>query len=214
MVEPAITKVWCFRLSRTSISRAGIRDCALDPTARSLTRYQLGATYFLFAGIRQSGPDSLEVYTEQPNLESLGFYVGFLRYRQKSYSEALAAFSKTQTTDPNIRQLNGFYKGLTLGVLGLSDRAVAELDEASKIETAKPLVGPIQRVRDSLTTARTTEKRFRGEVGVGGFYSDNVALNPNPSNDPTAELLRSRSTTSPGLLAAVHGEYSWLEGGR
>ncbi|MEO8340151.1 MAG: hypothetical protein ABI604_10610, partial [Nitrospirota bacterium] len=150
---------------------------------------------------------------EQPSLDAVGFYEGFLRYRKKSYPDALAAFSKTQTTDPNIRQLNGFYKGLTLGVLGLSDQAVAELDEASKIETAEPFSGPIQRVRDTFTTARTTERRFRGEIGLGGYYSDNVALHPNPSNDPSAENLRRGSTTSPGLLTAVHGEYSWLRSG-
>ena len=177
------------------------------------TRYQLGATYFLLKDYDKADPVITEVYTEQPSLDAVGFYEGFLRYRKKSYPEALAAFSKTQTTDPNIRQLNGFYKGLTLGVLGLSDRAVAELDEASKIETAEPFSGPIQRVRDTFTTARASEKRFRGEVGLGGYYSDNVALHPNPSNDPRAEILRRGSTTSPGLLAAVHGEYSWLRRG-
>ena len=176
-------------------------------------RYQLGVTYFLLKEYDKADPILSEVFTEQPNLEAVGFYVGFLRYRQKSYSEALAAFSKNQTTDPNIRQLNGFYKGLTLGVLGLSDRAVAELDEASKIETSEPFSGPVQRMRDTLTTARATERRFRAEVGMGGFYSDNVALNPDSSNDPFAESLRSRSTTSPGLMASAYGEYSWFRSG-
>lgn len=177
------------------------------------TRYQLGATYFLLKDYDKADPIISEVYTEQPSLDAVGFYEGFLRYRKKSYPEALAAFSKAQTTDPNIRQLNGFYKGLTLGVLGLSDQAVAELDEASKIETAEPFSGPIQRVRDTFTTARASEKRFRAEVGLGGYYSDNVALHPNPSSDSRAEILRRGSTTSPGLLAAVHGEYSWLRRG-
>ena len=177
------------------------------------TRYQLGATYFLLKDYDKADPIISEVYSEQPSLDAVGFYEGFLRYRKKSYSDALTAFSKTQTTDPNIRQLNGFYKGMTLGVLGLSERAVAELDETSKIETSEPFSGPIQRMRDTLTTARTTERRFRAEVGLGGFYSDNVALNPKPSNDPFAESLRSRSTSSPGLLTTVHGEYSWYRSG-
>lgn len=176
-------------------------------------RYQLGVTYFLLNEYDKADPILSDVFAEQPSLEAVGFYVGFLRYRQKSYSEALAAFSKAQTTDPNIRQLIGFYKGLTLGVLGLPDRAVAELDKAGNIETAEPFSGPIQRMRDTLTTARTTERRFRAEVGLGGFYSDNVALNPKPSNDPFAESLRSRSTASPGLLTTVHGEYSWYRNG-
>lgn len=176
-------------------------------------RYQLGVTYFILKEYDKADPILSEVFTEQPTLEAVGFYVGFLRYRQKSYSEALAAFSKTQTTDPNIRQLNGFYKGLTLGILGLSDRAVAELDEASKIETSEPFSGPVQRIRDALTTARATEKRFRAEVSLGGFYSDNVAVNPDPSNDSFAQSLRSRSTTSPGLMTVAQGEYSWYRSG-
>ena len=176
-------------------------------------RYQLGVTYFILNEYDKADPILSDVFAEQPSLEAVGFYVGFLRYRQKSYSEALAAFSKARTTDPNIRQLTGFYKGLTLGILGLSDRAVAELDEAVNIETSEPFSGPIQRMREALTAARTTERRFRAEVGLGGFYSDNVALNPKPSNDPFAESLRSRSTSSPGLLTTVQGEYSWFRNG-
>jgi tetratricopeptide (TPR) repeat protein len=194
---------------------AGAFEVAYTIQPRDLfIRYQLGVTYFLLKEYDKADPILSEVFTEQPNLEAVGFYVGFLRYRQKSYSEALAAFSKTQTTDPNIRQLNGFYKGLTLGVLGLSDQAIAELDEASTIETSDPFTGPMQRVRDALTTARTTtERRFRAELSLGGFYSDNVALNPDPSNDPAAEFLRTRSTTSPGLMTAARGEYSWYRSG-
>lgn len=176
-------------------------------------RYQLGVTYFLLNEYDKADRLLSKVFVEQPNLENTGFYVGFLRYREKSYSESLAAFSKAQSTDPNIRQLIGFYKGLTLGILGLSDMAVTELDGALAIETSEPFSGPIQRMRDALTTLRTTEKRFRAEIGLGGFYSDNVALNPKRSNDSFSESLRSRSTTSPGLLTVVQGEYSWYRNG-
>lgn len=176
-------------------------------------RYQLGVTYFLLTQYDKADPLLSEVFAEQPNLEALGFYVGFLRYRQHSYSEALAALSKAQTTDPNIRQLIGFYKGLTLGTLGLSDRAVAEMDEALSIQTSEPFSEPILRMQQALTATRSTERRLRAEVSFGGYYSDNVGVNPDPSNDPVAESLRSRSTASPGLLTAVHGEYSWYRSG-
>lgn len=176
-------------------------------------RYQLGVTYFLLKEYDKADRLLSKVFVEQPNLEATGFYVGFMRYREKLYPESLAAFSKAQTKDPDIRQLIGFYKGLTLGILGLSDMAVAELDKASTVETSEPFSGPVQRMREALTTLRTTERRFRAEVGLGGFYSDNVALNPKRSNDAFAESLRSRSTTSPGLLTVVQGEYSWYRSG-
>ena len=176
-------------------------------------RYQLGVSHFLLTEYDKADPLLSDVYAEQPNLEALGFYVGFLRYRQRSYPDALAAFSKGRTTDPNIRQLTGFYKGLTLGTLGLSEQAVAELDEAASIPTSEPFSEPILRMQKALTAARSTEKRLRAEVSLGGYYSDNVAVNPHKSGDPFAQSLRARSTTAPGLLTALHGEYSWLRKG-
>lgn len=179
-------------------------------------RYQLGATYFLLKQNEKAEPLLSGVYAEQPKLEAVGFYVGVLRYQQKSYSEAMTAFSQVQTTDPEMRQLIGFYKGLTLGTLGMSDQAVTELDDALKVHTSEPFSAPVQRMRDALTATPPTERRFRGSVGLGGFYSDNVALNPNQSDGQDLSLvqsLRARSTTSPGMLMSVHGEYSWLRRG-
>jgi tetratricopeptide (TPR) repeat protein len=176
-------------------------------------RYQLGVAYFLLKDYEKAEPLLSDVYAEQPTLESLGFYVGFLRYRHKAYPEALEAFSKTRTADPNIRQLNAFYKGLTLGTLGLSEQAVAELDEALTTQSAEPFSEPTLRLQQALTAARSTERRLRAEMTLGGYYSDNVAVNPDPSSDPTAEAIRSRTTTSPGLLASLHGEYSWYRKG-
>lgn len=176
-------------------------------------RYQLGATHFLLKDYDKAEPLLSGVYDEQPKLENVGFYVGFLRYQEKRYPEALTAFSQVQTTDPDMRQLIGFYKGLTLGTLGLPEQAVTELDDAFKVQTSDPFSAPVQRMRDTLTAVKSTERRFRAALGLGGFYNDNVALNPNPSNDPEAELLRRRSTTSPGLLMTAYGEYSWLRRG-
>lgn len=176
-------------------------------------RYHLGQAYFLQKSYDQAEPLLSSVYAEQPKLEHVGFYMGFLQYQRKSYSEALAAFSQVETTDPDMRQLIGFYKGLTLGNLGLSDRAVTELDEALKIQTSEPFSAPVQRMRDTLTATKSTERRFRASLGFGGFYSDNVALNPNRSSDAFAESLRVRSTTSPGLMMSAYGEYSWLRRG-
>lgn len=114
-------------------------------------RYHLGQAYFLQKNYDQAEPLLSGVYAEQPKLENVGFYKGFLLYQRKSYSEAMTAFSQVQTTDPDMRQLVGFYKCLTLGNLGLSDRAVTELDDALKVQTSEPFSGPVQRMRDSLT---------------------------------------------------------------
>jgi len=176
-------------------------------------RYHLGVTYFLLQDYEKAEPHLVGVYAEQPKLEVIGFYVGFLRYREKSYSEALTAFSGVQTADPDLRQLVGFYKGLTLGVLGMSEQAVTELDEALNIETSEPFSAPVERMRDTLTAAKSTEKRFRASLGFGGFYSDNVALNPDRSGDSFAQSLRGRKTPSPGVLMSASGEYSWLRHG-
>jgi hypothetical protein len=176
-------------------------------------RYQLGIAYFALGQYDRAEPLLSELWKEQPGLDGLGFYVGFLRYRQKNYNGALEALRAGRTSDPNIQQLTAFYKGLSLGVLGLSDQAVAELDQAVNIQAAEPFTGATMRLRDSLATARVAEKRLRLEASVGGFYSDNVAVNPDPSSDSFAESLRSRSTTSTGLLFGARGDYSWYRKG-
>lgn len=179
-------------------------------------RYQLGATYFLLKDYGKAEPLLSGVYAEQPNLESVGFYIGVLRYQEKAYPEALSAFSKVQTTDPELKQLIGFYKGLVHGTLGMSEQAVTELNDALKVQTSEPFSAPVQRMRDTLTAAKPTERRFRASLGLGGFYSDNVALNPNlnASQDTSLVLsLRGRTTPSAGMLMSARGEYSWLRRG-
>ena len=192
MRGPTTTRGWCSSQQKPELSVPSL-ESALAVQPRDLfTRYHLGVSHFLLKDYDKADPLISEVYAEQPRLENVGFYTGFLQYQRKSYSDALTAFSQVQATDPDMRQLIGFYKGLTLGNLGLSERAVTELDEALKIQTSEPFSAPVERMRDTLTAAKTTEKRFRASLGFGGFYSDNVALNPNRSGDTFAELLRAQ----------------------
>jgi tetratricopeptide (TPR) repeat protein len=176
-------------------------------------RYQLGIAYFAQGQYDRAQPLFFELWKEQPGLDGLGFYVGFLRYRQKNYDGALEAFKQGRTTDPNIQQLTAFYKGLSLGVLGMPDQAVAELDQGLNIPATDPLSGASLRLRDNLALARVSEKRLKLEFSFGGFYNDNVAVNPDPSSDSFAESLRTRSTTSTGIVAAFRGDYSWYRKG-
>jgi tetratricopeptide (TPR) repeat protein len=176
-------------------------------------RYQLGIAYFALGQYDRAQPLFSELWNEQPGLDGLGFYVGFLRYRQKDYDGAVQAFKQGRATDPNLKQLSAFYKGLSLGVLGMPDQAVAELDQGLSIQASDPLSGASLRLRDSLATARVAEKRLKLELSVGGFYNDNVAVNPNPSSDAFAESLRTRSTASTGILIAGRGDYSWYRSG-
>src|SRR2546422_11284793 len=43
------------------------------------------------------------VFKTNPELDGLGYYVGFLRYRAKDYRGALAAFRAGRAGDPEIR---------------------------------------------------------------------------------------------------------------
>ncbi len=155
----------------------------------------------------------LEVFAEEPDLDGLGFYVGFLRYRHQNYAEAVKAFDVARVTAPTLKHLMGFYKGLALGVLGLSDQAIAELNDALSLQASDPLTGSTVRLRDALSLARATQKRFRGQITTGAFYNDNVAVNPKPSSDPFAEAVRSNKTRSVGLTAGALLEYSWYRNG-
>ncbi len=177
--------------------------------------YQLGAALFALRNYEKAAPLLEEVFRQEPKRENLGFYVGFLRYRQKEYDSAAAALSTNVSSDPDLRQLAFFYRGMALGVLGLSDQAQAELASAQRVQPSSPITGASVRVQEALAaTKRGTEtQRLRLQVAVGGYYDDNVAVNPRRSSDPVAEALRSRTTQSPGLVTSARGDYAWYRKG-
>jgi tetratricopeptide (TPR) repeat protein len=177
--------------------------------------YQLGTAYFALRNYEKAAPLLEDAFRQQPERENLGFYVGFLRYRQKDYDSAAAALSVNRSADPDIRQLALFYRGMALGVLGLSDEAQVELASAQRLQPSSPITGASVRVQEALTaTKRVTEtRRLRLQLAVGGFYDDNVAVNPRKSSDQVAEALRSRTTQSPGLVTSARGDYAWYRKG-
>jgi len=191
-------------------------------------RYQLGVAYFAQSKYDLAEPLLTEVFREQPQLENLGFYVGFLRYRAKDHEGALEAFKVGKTTDPNIRQLTLFYRGLSLGVLGLPKEAIVELDKAQAEGAVSPFTQSAVRLRESLAAGKEVEekRRLRLQGSLGGYYDDNLAINPNaitipnPDNDQLIVLnniiieeLRQRKTKSGGMLASALVDYSWLRHG-
>lgn len=178
-----------------------------------LIRFQLGVAYFTLEQYDKADPLLAQVFAEQPKLEGLGYYVGFMRYRRKDYQEALQAFTAGASSDLTIQQLTKFYAGLTHGILGLPERAITEVEEALRIQPVSPLTGPAERIRDTIVKAREREQRLRAEIRLGGFYDDNVSINPRPSTDPLAESLRTRKNRATGELVAARLDYSWLRTG-
>jgi tetratricopeptide (TPR) repeat protein len=188
------------------------RARALAPRDESVL-FQLGVVYFSQSKYDQAQPLLEQVFASRPSLDGLGYYVGFMRYRQKDYQGAVRAFRAGQSADPNIQQLTRFYNGLALAVLGLPDQAVAEIEEARRLQPASALTGPAERLRDAVIAAQQSDRRFRAEVRLGFFYDDNVAVNPATSGDPLVILLRDRDTSSFGEMAAVRFDYSFIRTG-
>lgn len=189
-------------------------------------QHHLGVAYFSVGEYDKAKPLLETTYARNPETENLGYYVGFLRYREKQYGKAVDAFDQNQTPDPDVQQLNGFYRGLALGVLGLPSEALSELEQVQRTQTISPLTQASVRIREALSAGQIfgTQKRFRLQISVGGFYDDNVKINPdsagtipilNPPNDPNLLIgsLRQRNTTAPGFIGSLRADYSfWREG--
>jgi tetratricopeptide (TPR) repeat protein len=184
--------------------------------------YQLGVAYFTAERYDAAAPLLEQAFKTDPSSENLGYYVGLGRYRQKNYTQANEAFNANKTSDPNVQQLTRFYRGLSLGVLGLSKEASVELRQLEATGTSLPFTGQALQIQQALAAGRKVDetKRLRLQVSVGGFYSDNVAINPrNPGTTPDAatnDLLRSltsRSTPSPGILGSLIADYSFYRSG-
>ncbi len=179
--------------------------------------YQLGVAYFTAGRYDEATPLLEQAFAADPSRENLGYYVGLGRYRQKDYKGANEAFNATKTSDPNVQQLTKFYRGLSFGVLGLSEQASAELRQLEQTNTNLPFTGQATQIQQAIAAGRKTDevKRLRLQVSVGGFYSDNVAINPrNHGTTPDAttnallQTLTSRNTTAPGVLGSLVADYS------
>lgn len=189
-------------------------------------RYQLGVAYFAVPDYEKAAPPLFDVYEKQPTLDSLGFYVGYLLYRKKDYEGALAAFDANQTQDFDTQQLTLFYRGLTLGILGLSDQAIEELGEVKLERSVAPISSAAIRIRERLAAKKKADEKkpWQLQVSLGGFYDDNISVNPDSGSisrstptgsqaNDTLTTLRRRDTKGPGFLAALRADYSfWREG--
>ena len=143
-------------------------------------QHHLGVAYFAAGHYDKAHPYLETVYENNPDAENMGYYVGFLRYRDKEYGKAVEAFDQNQTPSADIQQLNGFYRGLALGVLGLPNEALSELEQVQRTQTISPLTQSSIRIREALSAGQLFggQKRFRFQISVGGFYDDNVKINP------------------------------------
>jgi len=185
---------------------------AQNPTD-PVVQYQLGVTYFILQRYDKAEPLLTEVFSVHPQKDNLGYYVGFMRYRHKDYEGAVQAFTKGVASDPAIQQLTRFYTGLALAILGRPAQAASELEEASRIRTVAPLIGPADRLRDTMLAAQERERRFHTELRIGAYYDTNVAINPLSGSDALVLSLRSRRTNTPGQLYAARADYAWYRAG-
>ncbi len=192
----------------------------LEPTDPAIG-YQLGVAYFTVGEYDEATPLLEEAYQANPHSENLGYYVGLSRYRQKKYEQAVEAFKETKTTDSNLQQLTTFYQGLSLGVLGLSDEASAELRQLEQTDAGLPFSGPALQIQQAIAARRQASeaKRLSLQVSVGGFYNDNAAVNPRTTTTPDANTnliidgLRDRKTKTPGFIGSLVANYAFFREG-
>ncbi|MBI4246471.1 MAG: tetratricopeptide repeat protein [Candidatus Rokubacteria bacterium] len=176
--------------------------------------FQLGLGYFALQQYDRAEPLLEEIFAREPTLNSLGYYVGYMRYRNGNHQAALRAFRAGRTDDPNIAQLTRFYSGLALAALGLPAQAAAEVEQALRLQPASPLTGPAERLRESFVQARAAERRFRADVRIGGTYDDNVTARPDARpGDATIHALRHPRHETTGELFSMRLEYDWLKQG-
>jgi Tfp pilus assembly protein PilF len=173
-----------------------------------IVAFQLGLAFFAQQSYDRAQPLLEEAFRAQPALDGLGYYVGFMRYRNKDYQGAVNAFRASRARDPEIQQLTRLYTGLALAVLGLPSQAAAQVEEGLRLAPGSALTGPAERLRDSIVAARERQKRLTLEARLGFFYDDNVAVVPESSvREPLTRLLRDRDHTSTGELFGLRAEY-------
>jgi tetratricopeptide (TPR) repeat protein len=183
---------------------------ALDPINVDVA-FQLGVFSFNQQQYEKAEPLLQEVFRAQPQYPNLGYYLGFIEYRQQHYQEALRFLRANVPSDATFAQIAQFYIGLAMSASGSLVEARSEMEEAIRLQPVSPLVAPAQRFRDLLEPATRRERRFEGEVRLGYFYDDNVAVVPNTSADITAQVLHAQKHRSDGELGSLRLAYTWLK---
>jgi Tfp pilus assembly protein PilF len=185
----------------------------------STIQFQLAVAYLSANRYDEAAPLFEQVYQQQPSMENLGYYVGLIRYRQKAYKPAVEAFDKANVTDPTLLRLTTFYRGLALGVSGMTKEATSAFQDLQRSRAVDPLTQTAIRLSESLAAGQAVkkeDKRLRASMSVGGYYDDNVAINPdrcggcNPAVQSLVDQFRERRTNSLGTLATVNAEYAFL----
>ena len=196
---------------------------AVEPLERARRRapndlallYQLGVAYFSLKDYDRAEEPLTTVFRAQPQADGVGYYVGFIRYRKRDYRAALEALRAGASADPDIQQLSRFYAGLSLAALGEREAAAAEVQEAMRLQSTSPLVGPAERLRDTVLAPRRRDQRLQIELRAGLTYDTNVRVLPNPSHDPIAEATREKrdNQASWGELLSARFDYTFLRTG-
>src|SRR5260370_2646340 len=101
-----------------------------------------------------------------------------MRYREKDYGGALAAFRAGATKNPDIEQLTRFYTSLALGALGSTGEATAEVEQALRLAPGSALTGAAERLREGLAVAPITERPLSLDVRLRFFFDDNGTVLP------------------------------------
>lgn len=182
---------------------------ALDPTDSDVT-FQLGVFLFSQQQYEQAEPLLREVLLARPQHPNLGYYLGVIEYRRQHYQEALEFLRANVPSDPTFDQLTRWYIGLAMSASGSPVEARTEVEEAIRLQPLSPLVTSAQRFRELLEPAVKEPRRFEGELRIGYFYDDNVAVVPNTSADIVAQELRSRKHKSDGEIGSLRLAYTWL----
>lgn len=142
----------------------------LQPSDSNI-QFQLAVAYFSANRYDEAGPLFEQVYQQQPNMENLGYYVGLIRYRQKAYKPAVEAFDQANVTDPTLQRLTTFYRGLALGVSGMTKEATLAFQDLQRSRAVDPLTQTAIRLSESLATGQVVkkeEKPLRASISLGG----------------------------------------------
>jgi len=89
------------------------------------------------------------------------------------------------------------------------------VQEALRLQSTSPLVGPAERLRDTVLAPRRRDQRLQIELRAGLTYDTNRArVLPNPSHDPSRRRRGRRDNqASWGELFSARFDYTFLRTG-
>lgn len=152
-----------------------------DPEIVGL-RYDLAMLYFYRSDFQKSSTLFKNVSQEEPKNVLAKYYAGVSLYKLQDYTASINYFTAASDQSPNIKDNSYYYIGMCHIQLGQIQKAKNKFEYIKANTLSDELRQKAERILAKISQKQEAAKPYKLYFQIGGFYDDNVRLEPEDVN--------------------------------